>query len=362
VNRNRTARQHNFATVPRSDIPRSKFRMRQTRKQAFNASELIPIMCEEVLPGDVWQHRESVMARLATPIAPVVDDMDLETFYFFTPNRITWDSWEDFITGNNTSLVIPLITGRNDINTAYEVKPNSVFDQFGILPQVYSVETNFNVLPIWAYFKIYNQWFRDENLQSEWIWNPLWVATSNLSITQGGVTWKQQPIRVNKRHDYFTSSLPFAQKGAPVTMPLGTTAPVVSNGFPPTFWDNVSALETRQLQVGAGATAINQTAAATGAHQLYFYQSATGLQVDLSAATAATINELRQAFMMQSLLELDARGGTRYVEILRAHFGVISPDFRLQRSEYLGGGTVSINSISDCNSAAGAYYLRSSLP
>lgn len=122
--RNKTACQHNFATVPRADIPRSKFHMRQTRKQAFNASELIPIMVEEVLPGDTWSHKESILARLATPIAPLMDDLDLETFYFFVPNRILWKKWEDFITGKDTAVTIPQLQPLN-IGVTYEILSNS---------------------------------------------------------------------------------------------------------------------------------------------------------------------------------------------------------------------------------------------
>lgn len=324
--------------------------MRQTRKQAFNASELVPVMCEEVLPGDTWQHTESIMARLATPIAPAVDDIDLETFYFFVPNRITWKGtgmtpkWEDFITGNDTGISVPTIYPHDTVSGTPKLLVNGVFDHFGLPPQTYSAAGVFlvNVLPIWAYFQIYNEWFRDENLQDPWEWALTWSANASNAISQNGTQWNQQCLRANKRSDYFTRALPWPQKGSAVSIPLGTSAPVVSDGTTPMFWDNVSALEAKALQVGAGATAINQTAAATAGHQLFFYQAATGLEVDLSAATAATINSLRLAMATQQLLEKDARGGSRYVETLLVHFGVRSPDYRLQRPEYLGGSKIPI--------------------
>ncbi|WNK14888.1 MAG: major capsid protein [Microvirus sp.] len=348
MNRNKTASQHNFAIIPKTDVPRSKFAMRQTRKQAFNASELVPIMCEEVLPGDTWAHTESIMARLATPIAPAVDDIDLETWYFFVPNRIVLHQWEDFITGKRTNYTLPGVAPTNATATDKICKLNGVFDHFGILPQTYTNYTYFNALPLMGYFKIFNEWFRDENLQNMWTYQGQEIPGYN-DIVDGysngfnnGAAWDQSCLRLNKRSDYFTRALPWPQKGAAVSIPLGTTAPVTSNGFPPVFWDNVNALEAKSLQVGAGATAINQTAAATAGHQLYFYQQATGLQVDLSAATAATINSLRLAMATQQLLEKDARGGSRYVETLLVHFGVRAPDFRLQRPEYLGGSKIPI--------------------
>lgn len=339
--RNKTARQHSFATVPRADIPRSKFRMKQTRKQAFDASDLIPVMCEEVLPGDVWQHTESIMARLATPIAPAVDDIDLETFYFFVPNRITWDNdrWEDFISGVNTSTVMPTISPISDDNLTNELKTGGIFDHFGLLPQTYASRFSFNVLPIWAYFTIWNEWFRDQNLQQEWAWSPTWSTGYNDNITQavGPVLWHQEPLRVNKRHDYFTASLPFAQKGASVTLPLGTTANIAYTG---------SAVDAGSLVVGnVGNTNSRQivasTATATWGTQAGV-PAVTQLVADLSTATAATINAIRLAFQTQKLLERDARGGSRYVEQILSHFGVRSPDYRLQRPEYLGGSKIPI--------------------
>jgi len=308
--------------------------MRQTRKQAFNASELVPIMCEEVLPGDVWQHRESVMARLATPIAPVVDDMDLETFYFFVPNRIVWPEWEDFITGNDTALTVPLMLPTNEGNTLNLVEPNGVLDHFGLLPQVYAPAITFNRLPVDGYMTIYNQWFRDQNLQPEWEWDNADPTILTAEYNNGG-PWDQLPLRVNKRHDYFTSSLPWAQKGTAVTMPLGTQAPIFTTagtGVNVGVFSGLGATTTRNLD-SSGAVV---TATATS------MVAPMNLYADLSAATAATINSIRLAVTTQRLLELDARGGSRYVENLMAHWGVRAKDYRLQIPEYLGGSKISV--------------------
>lgn len=338
--RNKTAKQHNFSQVPRADIPRSKFRMRQNRKQAFNASELIPIMCEEVLPGDTWQHSEHIAARLATPIAPAIDDLDLETFYFFVPNRITWDQnrWEDFITGTDDELTIPTMIPYKDTT---EVEPGSVLDHFGLLPQSYS-NTTWNVLPIWAYFMIYNEWFRDQNLQTAWTWADDWTNEYTTDIVQGATPWNQMPLRVNKRHDYFTSSLPWPQKGDAVLMPLGSTAPLISTGQDLVLTSDDVTMRSPRFVGGSTNVQWQSDPATTGAVHWRLTGNPSGLEVDLSNATAATINSIRLAFQTQKLLERDARGGSRYVEQLLSHFGTRSPDYRLQRPEYLGGSKIPI--------------------
>jgi len=340
MRRNQTARQHDFAIIPKTDVPRSRFRMPQTRKQAFNASELVPVMCEEVLPGDTWQHTESIAARLATPIAPIVDDMDLETWYFFVPNRITWEGntqrnrWEDFITGTS-STTIPTILPRNDANNADVIKIGSVFDHFGLPPASYSTNIFLNVLPIWAYFEIYNEWFRDENLQAEWEWSMTWTSSASVLITQASNPWNQMPLRVNKRSDYFTRSLPWPQKGDAVTIPLGTVAPVFTTG---TTGDS--------FKVGSSAGSITDSRQIDTSGAIGVLTALTGttnsLFADLSEATASTLNSLRLAIATQQLLEKDARGGTRYVENLLVHFGVRSPDYRLDRPEYLGGSKIPV--------------------
>jgi len=347
--RNKTARQKNFAAVPRADIPRSVFAMRQTRKQAFDASELIPIYCEEVLPGDTWDHSESIMARLATPIAPAIDDIDLETFYFFVPNRILWADWEDFITGVDDELVLPTVNPTTQAG-ASKVELGGVFDHFGILPQTLAAVLPLNVLPIWGYFTIWNEWFRDQNLQTEWTWADDWDAEDSNEILQGATAWDQMCLRANKRHDYFTSSLPWPQKGDAVSIGLAGQLPIqtassdlitgTSNAMRFNLTSSGKPGTDRLLMVDATTGALHQDTVAPTGQGVSLYPS--NLYADLGDATAVTINALRLAFQTQKILERDARGGSRYVEQILSHFGIRSPDYRLQRPEYLGGSKIAV--------------------
>jgi len=328
---NKSASSHDFAMVPRADIPRSKFSMQKTLKTTFDSGFLVPIMCEEVLPGDTFNTKVTMFGRLATPIFPVLDNLHLDSFFFFVPNRLVWTNWVKFMgqqdnPSDSISYSIP-----QQVSPAGGYAVGSLQDYFG-LPTVGQVSAGLTVshsaLPTRAYNLIYNQWFRDQNLQNSSV-----VDTGDGPDTTPSTNYTL--LRRGKRHDYFTSALPWPQKGGTaVTLPLGTVAPI-----------KTTATQGSYMAVQNNAGAWRQfTSDGTGA---YFtgttLPSTSGLYADLSSATAATINQLRQSFQIQKLLERDARGGTRYTEIIRSHFGVASPDARLQRPEYLGGGSTNIN-------------------
>lgn len=336
MHRNKSVSQHAFAMVPRADIPRAKFNMEKGYKTTFDSGYLVPVFCEEVLPGDSWNVKMTAFARLATPIFPIMDNLHLDTFFFFVPNRIVWSNWKKFMgeqLAPGDSIVYALPTLTSPVG-GYPI--GSVQDYFG-LPTVGQVGGGNSVihqcLPLRGYQLIYNEWFRDENLCSPFSINygdgP--DALVNYALVKRG-----------KRHDYFTGCLPWPQKGSTaITIPLGATAPVKSDGTAIGFGSTGGGANTNLVRAAGSGTTIT-TAAAGNAGNLTFGPVATattGLYADLQAATGATINALRQSFQIQKLLERDARGGTRYTEIVRSHFGVVSPDARLQRPEYLGGGS-----------------------
>lgn len=357
--------QGHFSQVPNVTIGRSKFNRSHVLKTTFDEGKLIPIFVDEVLPGDSFKLKVTTFTRMATPIFPVMDNLYLETFFFFVPMRLVWDNFQKFMgeqenPGDSTDFLIPSLSADS---TPFHI--GTIGDYFGI-PSVSNLSVN--ALPWRAYWLIWNEWFRDENLQdSVPIYKgdsgKVWDLAGNNNPSVNGFYFYQCAPR-GKRYDYFTSCLPWPQKGPGVELPLGSTAAVVSNGLTPTFnvygedgqGGKLTSTDAKLAgvftptnhnqfygQPSFGNGSIVQAGSSSISNIRSFFGSETGLQVDLSTATAATINSLRQAFQLQRYYEKDARGGTRYIEKIKSHFGVTSPDARLQRPEYLGGHSDRIN-------------------
>lgn len=346
MHRNPSVSAHDFAMIPRADIPRSSFRMQTSHKTTFSAGYLIPVYLQEILPGDSFNLHMTAFSRLATPIYPLMDNMKLESFFFFVPNRLVWTNWQRFMgeqdnPADSISYVIPQV-----VSPAGGFARLSTFDYFGLpcAPNLGANTISVSALPFRAWNRIYNDWFKDENLIND----QAQITNDGPDIYTGYTGLYPRA----KAHDYFTSCLPWPQKGGtPVSLPLQGSALVKTSltatlsGAQNAAIHQVSTsgaiptVNTTWVNSAAGAVGPSGTAASAMVQGTY----PANLYADLSTATATTINALRQAFQIQRLLERDARGGTRYTEIVRSHFGVISPDARLQRAEFLGGGVSDVN-------------------
>lgn len=358
--------QGHFSQVPNVTIGRSKFNRSHVLKTTFDEGKLIPIFVDEVLPGDSFKLKVTTFTRMATPIFPVMDNLYLETFFFFVPMRLIWDNFQKFMgeqenPGDSTDYLIPTFT--HDSGT---LEVGGLPDYFGLPTGVTNL--TFNVLPFRAYWLIWNEWFRDENLQDS---APVYKGDAGLVLGSpssvnpvvNGFHWYDCAPR-GKRYDYFTSSLPWPQKGVAVDLPLVGDAPVYGNGalalnFGGDGTAGLALYESPGSHTSARVNLAHNNGSPTGSEGTGSFVNtltsglgglptkdsgySSGVYADLSSVSAATINSLRQAFQLQRYYEKDARGGTRYIEKIKSHFGVTSPDARLQRPEYLGGHSDRIN-------------------
>lgn len=325
--------QHTFSRAPQAGIPRSSFNRTFGVKTTFNEGYLVPILADEMLPGDTFALKMHAFARISTLLFPIMDNTYLESFFFFVPNRLLWNNWENFCqvsTGptDTTDYTIPQQTGPT--MTGYT--EGSLADYFGIPTLVTNLLPN--AFHFRAYNKIWNEWFRSQDLQ-----DPVTVDLDDGPDTASDYVL----LRRGKRYDYFTSCLPFPQKGPDVLLPLGTTAPVESTGDGIPLFSTAGKPNFALIQATGGTTPpILAGDAGFPVMTQSLEWGTTKLVADLTDATAATVNQVRLAFQTQKFYEKQARGGTRYTEVIKSHFNVVSPDMRLQRPEYIGGGSTPI--------------------
>lgn len=325
---------HVFSEVPKADIPRSVFDRTSDYKTMFNSGYLVPFFADEVLPGDTFNVDATLLCRMPSALnVPVMDNLFLDTFYFFCPNRLVWNNWQKFMgeqanPGDSISYTVPVFT-------AYAPAAESLSDYFGV-PPIGAATVSHISLPWRMYNLIWNEWFRDQNLQN------------SVTVDKGDgpdAIANYVLLKRGKRHDYFTSALPWTQKGTGVTAGLTGNAYVKGIGKTSQTY-NVGALNVYE----SGATGVvnypvndNQDIDPANANSQWRIREDAanagfpGIYADMSTASGLSINALRLAFQTQKMLERDARGGTRYTEIIKSHFGVTSPDARLQRPEFLGG-------------------------
>lgn len=381
-------RGHRFSDAPAMYMKRTKFDRSHVYKTTFDSGKLIPVFVDEVLPGDTTRMSVNYFARLATPIKPIMDNIYLDWFFFFVPNRLVWEHWQNFCfeqedPDDDTDFVIPTIAATGNSNNAYI---GSLWDYFGLPVNTSGNLSGISALPFRGVYLIYNEWFRDENLQksvkiqkgdTNEVLNsarasdqPSWVFTSGTTIVPGLAC----PPR-GKRHDYFTSALPWTQKGPGVSIGLAGTASIVDptpgTGYllhstanelcaVSAYGGDASSSGGRRVTNGNGSISFNREDSSgdfstvggfagnsrnsiTMAAQAAATYLGKDSYVDLDTSSIFTINSLRTAFQMQKFYERLARGGSRYTEVLRSFFGVVSPDARLQRPEFLGSFTKMVN-------------------
>ena len=346
---NRNSESH-FAQVPHADIQRSKFLRPSDHKTTFNVGDLIPLYVDEVLPGDTHQMDMSALVRMSTPIFPVMDNCFMDFYFFYVPSRLVWDHWKNFMGENtetawepDTEYTVPQTTAP----TGGWAK-GTIADYMGIPTKVANISVS--SLPFRAYCLIWNEWFRDQNLL-----DPCMVSKDDANTAgandgdyvanaeKGGL-----PLKAAKYHDYFTSALPSPQKGPDVTIPMTGNASILGNASIFSYTDRGRTTKTNENNNSNGVYDHSRSTEGVyispdGNNRYYLGAETSKLTVDLQNVTGATINQLRQAFQIQKLYEKDARGGTRYREVLRSHFNVTSPDARQQVPEYLGGYRLPIN-------------------
>lgn len=372
-------RGHRFSDAPAMYMKRTKFDRSHVYKTTFDSGKLIPVFVDEILPGDTARLSVNYFARLATPIKPIMDNIYLDWFFFFVPNRLVWEHWQNFCfeqedPDDSTEYVVPTCelvggaAGENGLGT--------LWDYFG-LPTGLTHTLSVNALPFRMYYLIYNEWFRDENLQKSVKIDksdtnavfkndrksdqPSWILSSGQYVSGFALAPR------GKRHDYFTSALPWTQKGPGVSIGLAGTATLVdpspvSGYFVQQSNNNLGAAQLSEdggvhavyhgsgslkyqggYSVSIAGHAISDSSMATVTAQPGSSWLSKDSYADLDTSSVFTINSLRTAFQMQKFYERLARGGSRYTEVLRSFFGVVSPDARLQRPEFLGSFTKMVN-------------------